>query len=591
VQSGLRQLGSAGTALKGYVTYSRIDNDKWKGAGQRFSPAADVLLGQRGFLFGTGETWQDHLNAKLVGYAGGHILTAYYSLADRKEADYVDLSLRRFRAEGRDADQFLTWPEAQRGATSALTDEAYFKSAQGARRDHLGYLKADLKLGEGARLEVQPYVHTNRGAGDWHAPSYGASWSPDPIYFRQTQYESERVGLNARVRAALGANQLEAGLWVERNDSRIRRVGWRLANYASGPTVNFDNVLRLFFDRTGVLTNTMAYVQNTTSLARDRVRLTYGAKLLRIGADFRNNGATIAGAASSPDATRPGFSFPLEPQILPQFGAVVRATETEELFATASTNVNAFPYSPQGGIYNTAPGTNNVNWQFFRDTVDPERATTIEVGGRTRRERFEAGVTAYTIDYRNRLIGVAVCPLTATCAGSFNNVGSVSSRGVEGLFVLKPATGVTWFNSASYNVATIDQDYQTNPQDARTLVRARGKDVVDAPRLLANSRVTWARGPFSLNVGGRFIDRRHFTIENVDSLAVPSATVVDAGAGYRWTNLGRLRELSLQLNVTNLTDASFISTIGSGGFTIRDDVQTLLSAPRRLVFLTVGTRW
>jgi iron complex outermembrane recepter protein len=590
-QTGLRQLGSAGRAVKGFLTYSRIDNDKWKGGGQRFSPSADVLLGQRGFLFGTGETWQDHLNAKLVGYAGGNIFTAYYSLADRKEADYVDLSLRRFRAEGRDADQFLTWPQAQRGATGTLTDEAYFQSAQGSRRDHLGYLKGDFKLSEGVRLEVQPYVHTNRGAGDWHAPSYGATWSPDPIYFRQTQYENARFGLNSRMRAAFGSNQLEAGVWVERNESNIRRVGWRLQNYSSGPTVDFNNVLRLFFDRTGTLTNTMAYVQNTTTLAKERVRLTYGAKVMRIGADFVNNGRTIANAATLPDSARPGFSFPTDAEILPQFGAVVKATEHEELFATFSTNINAFPYSPQGGVYNTAPGANTVNWQFFRDNVKPERAATLEGGVRTRRGTVEAGLTGYTIDYRNRLIGVAVCPLTATCAGSFNNVGSVSTYGVEGLFAWTPIPGLTWFNSASYNRSTIDADYRTNPNDATTLVRASGKDAVDAPRRLANSRVTYSRKGFSLNAGGRFLDRRHFTIENVDSLAIPSVTVFDAGAGYRWQNLGRLRELSLQLNVTNLTDASFISTIGSGGFTLRDDTQTLLSAPRRLVFVTVGTKW
>jgi outer membrane receptor protein involved in Fe transport len=45
----------------------------------------------------------------------------------------------------------------------------------------------------------------------------------------------------------------------------------------------------------------------------------------------------------------------------------------------------------------------------------------------------------------------------------------------------------------------------------------------------------------------------------------------------------------IQLNVTNLFDASYIGPIGTGGFTVSGDNQTLQAGARRLVFLTLGT--
>ena len=78
-------------------------------------------------------------------------------------------------------DYLTDWSQAKQFATNAsLVDAAYYSSAQGARLDHLAYLKGEFRLADRLRLEVQPYLHINRGAGDWHAPSYGASYSPRP---------------------------------------------------------------------------------------------------------------------------------------------------------------------------------------------------------------------------------------------------------------------------------------------------------------------------------------------------------------------------------------------------------------------------
>ncbi len=581
--TGLLTLGTS-SGIKAFISLSRIDNDKWKGSGTRASPAADAFIGSRGGLFGVGQTWQDQINAKVQYFAGPHQIVAYYGLSDRTENDYTDLSLARWRQSGRDWDQYSSWQTAVTAASSSTPDEAYYNTAQGARRDNIGYVKGMFRLADGVKVEVQPYVHTNRGAGDWTAPSYGSSWSPDPIFFRQTQYQSQRYGTNAKATFELPGNEIEIGGWYERNESTIRRVGWRLQNYSAGPAVDFSNVLRLFFDRSGTYNTTLGYIQNTNRLLEGRLKLNYGFKALNIGADFNSNGRTIASAKTLPDSGRPNFSIPTKASFLPQFGAVFSATEQDEFFANVAENVNAFPYSPQSGVYNTSA----AGFQFFKDNTKPERATTIEGGYRLRRGPVEASVTLFNVNYRNRLIGVSVCPLTATCVSSFANVGGVTSRGAEGLVAFAFGDGFSLTTSAAYTDATINDNYVSGAADT---VKSKGKRVVDTPRLLGNAQLRYQHKGFAAQLGGRYVAERFFSILNSDDGKVPSYTTIDANVEYTLKTVPGLRELTFRANALNLADANYIGTLGTGGFTRTGDTQTLLAGARRLLFLSIGTRF
>ena len=50
-----------------------------------------------------------------------------------------------------------------------------------------------------------------------------------------------------------------------------------------------------------------------------------------------------------------------------------------------------------------------------------------------------------------------------------------------------------------------------------------------------------------------------------------------------------MKDVTLKLNAANLFDESYIATMGTGGFSARDDLQTLQAGARRLVFITIGT--
>ena len=578
--SGLHAAGENG--IRGYLSFTRQDNDKWKGGGLPASPVNTGLFGRHG-LFRSGQTWQEQVNAKSVAFVGAHKLTGFYSFSNRSEADYVDFSLARWNASGRSWDQFSDWSMAKQFATTAgKEDDAYWQSSLGARRDHLAYVRADIAVGDNTTLTLQPYLHQNKGNGDWTAPSYGATWSPDPLYFRQTQYADHRYGTNAKLATVIAGNALEAGVWYESNTTDIRRPAWRLVNFQTGPDVDFNNVIRLNFDRTGDIATTTAYVQNSNRLLDDRLKLTYGGKIVNVDAKFHSNGNTL-NAPSFGDANRPDFNVTAKGSFLPQVGAVVTLNQYEELFTNYAENINQYPLSPQSGIYNLS----SAGFDFFKANVKPERASSIDLGLRTKREHVEASLSTYYVNYRNRLVGVANCQLTAFCASVYANVGTVKTKGVEALLSWQLERRLSWNSSASYNSSTIADDYTTGTATGSKVIASRGKDAVDAPRVIANSGLRYADSRWTGNLSVRHVDKRYFTILN--DLSVPAYTVADAGFGYRLPSLGRAKELTLQVNVTNLFDASYLGPIGTGGFTVSGDNQTLQAGARRLVFLSLGT--
>lgn len=605
---GLKQIGENG--INAFISVSRFDTDKWKGGGTRYSSFpgnSSLLFGQNGFIGGAGQTWHEQVNLKVNFFAGANKLTFFYDYADRKESDYMDLSLSVFNNSvqapgvsfGPSFDYLTSWAQAKTFATNAsLVDASYFSSAQGARLDHLAYLRGEFKVSDNARIEVQPYFHMDRGGGDWHAPSYGASYSPDPIMFRQSQYHTNRAGLLTKLAATFNtgnvANALEVGGWYESNETNGRRPRWRVANYALGPDVDFNNVLRLDFDRTAQIKTTVFYAQNTSRFMDDRLSLSYGAKYLHVDADFVNNGNTPTNGIVAPifaDPTRPSLSAPTKGGILPQVGAVFKLDTSNELFANVSQNVNQFPYSPAGGVYNANPTT----FDFFKNTAKNEKATTMEIGARTRRGPIEAGLTGYNIDYKNRLLGIALCPATVTCATGFGNVGSVKTFGVEGVMNADLGNGFRLYASASYNSSKFGENYLSNQNDPKSLVNTKDKNVQDAPQQLANASLSYSEKKFSASLGGRFVGERYFTYTNDLNVAgdaagkVPGYLVSDFSARYNLGKFGALRSLDVQFNMNNLLDKKYVGTMGSNGYGAFGDNQTLLTGAPRQMFLTLST--
>ncbi|MEI2454257.1 TonB-dependent receptor [Lysobacter firmicutimachus] len=551
-------------------TYARLDTGDHGG----FSAYLSGVFHTTDKWKGEGPQRNSQFNGKFVFSGEDFRISGYADSSRRRETDYADLSLESAKRLGMDWDNYAKdWQRAIdaaqgrfRGGVTSLDDAYYI--ARGVRDDDLAYVSADWNVTPDVVLAATAYYHRNEGQGHWATPY---STSPTvPLRMRTTEYDIERTGFMPSLSWQIGNHRLQAGLWLEKNDHGVQRNFYDLNRNEPPNEIFFyrnpdQRVFRQRFD-----TDTrMYYVLDHMEFADGRLAVDAGFKGLRVETD----GKTLIGGAS-----RASGKLVSEDNFLPQIGARWQLSEHEEIFGSYSENLSAFrtgvngPHSTSQAAFNAAVAT-----------LEPESSKTFEAGLRTSRDAIEASVAVYRVNFENRLLAIARCAGIVGCASSFANVGDVESRGAEVTVLWKPLAGFSWYHSLAFN----DSQYESDYLDGATLVRTRGKQVVDAPKRLYATEVRWERDGLQLQLGAKYTDKRYLTYLN-DS-KVDAFWIFDAAASYEWKDLSWADAFKLQLNVTNLFDKEYFGSIGTNGFVASDPRglnYTLQSGAPRQVFLT-----
>jgi len=196
-------------------------------------------------------------------------------------------------------------------------------------------------------------------------------------------------------------------------------------------------------------------------------------------------------------------------------------------------------------------------------------------------------LTAYIVNFRNRLLGVQQGAGIVGNPTVLSNVGGVRTLGLEAALSVRLAPGLSWYNSLSQSRSTYRNDVVSNGVTYAT----SGKRVTDAPDSMIKSILGYDNGRLFGNVGLDYMSKRYYTYLNDGS--VPSRTLFNLSGGYRTKSLGFVSEATLQVGVSNLTDRKYVSTIGSNGFSNSDPTgtgQTLLVGAPRQVFVTLSAK-
>ena len=231
----------------------------------------------------------------------------------------------------------------------------------------------------------------------------------------------------------------------------------------------------------------------------------------------------------------------------------------------------------------TAPfAATQAGFNAVRGRLKPERSKTAEGGVRLHSGPFQASAVGYYVDFSNRLLAFANGVGILGNAPTLNNAGSVRTYGAEVSANYRVFRPLSLFASYSYTNA----EYQDTVTDASGSVQVRkGDTVVDTPKHMVKGEIVLEQSGFTGRVGADYMSKRYFTYLNDQS--VPGRVLVDASIGYRFEGEGPLHGIAIEGSVTNLTDKSYVSTIGSNGFTASGDNQTLLAGAPRQVFVSV----
>ncbi|TAA20178.1 TonB-dependent receptor [Pseudoxanthomonas winnipegensis] len=536
---------STGTRLSISGVYH--DADKWKGSG----------------------TQPDRkLNTKWEQEIGRATLTTWINYSLHRERNYADLSPATLRTIGYDLDFLapdyatailLSQVDANRKAAAArkplpfpsagtqfpapykTVNDTYYDSG-GIRRDWLGASTLEVPVGDWLSLKGTYYRHTDKGSGGIYTP---AVFSPDgfPLSVRTTEYGVDRDGALLEATATLGAHSVQATYWYEDNRGSTDR------NYYAASPSHRPDVTDFLSDpfRSDFLTD-LTTITNQVSLSdrwsvNDRLTLDAGFK----GAKVRNGIVTRAGT--------PFINGRIEAKdwFQPQVGAAWRVGGSE-FFANYAENMRAFQSSFRGPF-----GTTQAGFEAIRGTLKPETSRTVEGGWRFDADALRGSLTLYHVKFENRLLAAFSSANILGNPSVLQNVGSVTSQGVEAGLTWRIDPALSLIGSYSYN----DSQYDDDTVNGTTTVPTRGVRPVDTPEQLAKLELNYDNGTVFGNLSGAYTSKRNVTYTG--DVTTPGYTLVDATLGYRLAG-GIWDNSEIQLNATNLLDKRYIAALGSGQF-------------------------
>ncbi|CAL4868613.1 Vitamin B12 transporter BtuB [Asticcacaulis sp. MM231] len=594
--------------LRAYVSAVDMKTDKWKGSSEQKAQQID---------------------AKAVLPIGEGTLSAFVNHSERREQDYQDMSFEMIDRLGYDWDNFQPdwklandvsmayWAGKLTGTTAVYpgkitsVDDAYYYGG-GVRDDTLSGIKLDMPVSDMIKFDAQIYHHTNEGQGLWvtpytpspgslilaaaGSPSYSAtSTDTANVSVRTTEYDIDRTGVIGDVNFDLGAHQVSAGFWLEDNDfQQARRYYGESLSAPHRNSLGFQsNPFFTQWSYTFKTKTTQYYVQDIWTV-NDVLKVNFGFKSLSVENSVKNTHDVTAKYGLIPAASllagKPVYlleaagalnsKLKSEDSFLPQIGAVYKLNSHYELFGSYAENMNAYVSAASSGPFSSLSQT---NVDYVKNNLKPETSNTLEGGLRFRFPQFQGVAALYSVKFDNRILAVAQGSAIQGNAPVLSNVGGVETKGVElaGTYRFTPE----WKLYAAYSYNNSKYENNVVSLDGTIQALTKGKTVVNSPKNLLKTELAYDNGELFGTLGVSYTDKRYYTYTNVGG-EVPSSTLSDLTVGYRFETIGT----SIQLNVTNLTDEKYISTIGSAGFVNSDadnNEQTILTGAPRQWFVSV----
>ncbi|KAA9015759.1 TonB-dependent receptor [Sphingobium limneticum] len=530
---------------------------------------------------GWGKQEQDQINAKYVQPIGDSVTsTSFLNLIDRREDDYNDVSLAKLKAYGWDFDNVPTFALAeqlalivQNGGTPPApyvnADDSVYQGG-GVRRDLLAYEKLEYRISPRLSGFTTGYMHLDKGIGTWADPydPTPAAFGGSPVSVSALRYDIDRKGVVSRLTFEAGDHKIEGGIWYERN---VFNQGSYLYGLKAGVTPEqfqqfYDDPFKTTF-RNRYVTNTLQLDIGDTWQATSHLRLNAGVK-----------GVVSTNKAHSIVSTKPiDGSIQAKNWFLPTAGILYTLDGGSEFFAGYTRNMAAFVASTSSGPFSSS---SQAGFDYIRDDLKPEMTNTFEAGYRFHTRNLQLSLAGYYVKFTNRLLASSI---SATVVGNQNvlqNVGSVSSRGVEAAANWKFAPFWSLYGSWAYNDATYDDDVQPL---GGAIIATKGKQVVASPKHVGNVEINYDDGKLWGQATAHYRSKRYYSYLN--DAPLPGAVNVNLSGGYRFSE-----RLDVQLNVMNLFDKRYIASTGTAGFVTSDPngtYTTLQSAAPRQVFGTV----
>jgi iron complex outermembrane receptor protein len=255
----------------------------------------------------------------------------------------------------------------------------------------------------------------------------------------------------------------------------------------------------------------------------------------------------------------------------------------------------------------SAPRTDNL-YRAPIVNLDPEETDAFDLGARFTRSNIQAQLSAWQINYKNRIVSSFNQELGISLD---RNVGRVDSRGFDANFAYRPVRFLSLIGLVSYIDTELKSNVELgtftapatgpvvppagfivcngvlpgNGQPAVLCADTKGKRVTETPKWQFGGRVNLDFNPIEVGFQFKRVGSRFAT--DVNDIKVKGYTVADADVRVALEPFG-LKASYFQVNVSNLFDTEYFGNI-STQIRAADTPNFTLSSPRTLIAsLNVG---
>lgn len=597
-------------------TFLRIDSGEVEGLGGTNSGYLSVVRQKaRAWEFNARQGgWQG--NAKFVHKGENGTLTGYFNISDKAEPNQDSVA---HNAGGLEPYyRSLLYPNWQAALAYVDANGAppsnnpnnymnYFGDAQ--RTDYLGYIKYEHRFGDAVTWTNQVYYHHDEGQGQITGP-IAAAGLPGlfRIYYpgqnlknvfggsgyalRTTEYGIDRKGAISTLAIRAGDHEIELGGWYEHNRNTIFRR-WYAAPIDNPPSPYewADPSLRRLTQYAAITKYDLiqTHIQDRWHVS-PTVTVEAGFKSSLQFADGRVPTQPLPGALPGTSTGYPEGRLNTKKWFLPAIGAIWDITANDQLFGHIQKNVRQFQASVAAGLSPFAVGS-QFAFEQIKANTSPETSWTYEAGVRSHHAldlgpltAVEAQVSAYHVDFDNRLLQISATPVIASVIGGVSilqNVGRVQTNGVDAAATFRFGPHLSVYNALSYN----SSKYRDNYVSGTTTILTAGKYVPNTAKWLNKTVVSINDGPFEIQAIGDYVGPRFATYTNDQGIG--GRYLLNLQASYSLPQIDGfgVKDLKLSVNVTNVTNRKGIYelVVGAASKTWNSYAQ-----PPRMGFITLS---
>lgn len=578
-----------------FKTYVRADTGRF--AGDRAKMFFSVSHASADKWKGEGDAKRDHvdLGARYDIDAASHLSTSV--VYNRAQTNNIySLSLKQLDQHGYNYDYSDNFaghktPVGGTAQSDSSQSPAYYKLASNPFENVIWTVDGVFKLSDAAQLKISPYYWYGYGTGGTQQSLLSESTLKTDlngdgdtldkvIYASSSVTETNRPGINASLTYTLANHTITTGLWFERAEHK--QTGPAVAVDATGNSsslwlsngwlVKADGSTYESRNWDTISTAWQAFLQDSISLADDRLNITGGVRTPHVKRDFTNyaNDGTYTNSG-----TTYRYIADFE-SVLPQIGARYNFTPRQQVFFNVAKNFKAPPN------YAFSPSNNNISivdgQAVLVGNVKAETSINTDLGYRFQGDFLTLSGSLFLVNFKNRM-ATAYDPNIGKSV--YTNAGSVRNRGVELEAGTAPVHGWSAYSSLTYNDSKIRNDLVTSSGTLET----NGKNYVLTPKWMSGLSVQYSPGAYYVRTRAKYTGTQYATMMNDEK--VPNYWLFDLDAGYQFRDVGYMKKPTIRFNISNLFDKQYRNPSGSqnnaltyGLITSSGTVYYYLGAPR-----------